>query len=368
MAYGTIILLTGVLCASACALLGSFLILRRMAMMSDAISHAILPGLVFGYFVADGPNVITGAVGATGAALLTVLIVQVLERTKKLDISSSIGMAFAAMFAFGTILISRFFSNVHLDTDAILYGNIEFSSFDRFYLADRDLGPSSFWIMGALLLINLTFLLLFYKELKLTTFDPGLAAAIGFTPWIMHYALMTILSITAVGAFSAVGAILVVALIIVPAATAYLLTDRLPVMIVGSVAIGALSATFGYYCALWTDASVSGFIATWTGIFFALALLFSPTQGIVAQWVQRRRHKRRFAVDMLLVHLLHHSGKPEQQAESTLGHIGAALHWTPEQATRTIDRAKDRGFVEQRSGRLMLTSDGQSLAQRVTQR
>lgn len=368
MTYGAIILITGVLCASACALLGSFLILRRMAMMSDAISHAILPGLVFGYFIADGPNIITGAVGATAAALLTVIIVQALERTRKLDISAAIGIAFAAMFAFGTILISKFFSNVHLDSDAILYGNIEFSSFDRFYLGDFDLGPASFWIMGSLFAINLGFLLLFYKELKLTTFDPGLAASIGIAPMIVHYGLMAVLSVTAVGAFSAVGAILVVALIIVPAATAYLLTDRLPIMIGGSVLFGALSAVFGYYSALWTDASVSGFIATWTGIFFAIALLFSPTQGIVAKWFQHRSHRQRFAIDVLLVHLLNHSGTREQLAESSIGHIGAALRWTPEQANQTIDRALNRGFVLREHGALTLTQNGRSVASRVMER
>lgn len=368
MTYGAIILITGVLCASACALLGSFLILRRMAMMSDAISHAILPGLVFGYFIADGPNIVTGALGATGAALLTVIIVQALERTKKLDISAAIGIAFAAMFALGTILISKFFSNVHLDSDAILYGNIEFSSFDRFFIGGADLGPSSFWVMGSLFVINLTFLLVFYKELKLTTFDPGLAASIGIAPAVIHFGLMAILSVTTVGAFSAVGAILVVALIIVPAATAYLLSERLPVMIGGSVLFGALSAILGYYSALWTDASVSGFIATWTGIFFALALLFSPSQGIVAQWFQRRNHRQRFAIDMLVVHLLNHSGTREQRAESTIGHIGAALRWSPDQAHRTIDRAQNRGFVLKEHDVLALTQTGQSHASQVMQR
>jgi len=368
MPYGFIILMTGVLCASACALLGSFLILRRMAMMADAISHAILPGLVFGYFLADGPNIITGALGATGAALLTVLIVQGLERTRKLDISAAIGVAFAAMFALGTILISRFFRNVHLDTDAILFGNIEFSSFDRLYVGNSDLGPTSFWIMGTLLVINLGFLLLFYKELKLTTFDPGLAAALGFAPAIMHYALMTVLSVTAVGAFTAVGAILVVALIIVPAATAFLLTDRLPVMIGGSVVIGASSAVFGYFSALWTDASVSGFIALWTGVFFALALLFSPSQGLVARLLTVRRNRQRFAIDLLLVHLFNHAGTTEEATESSLDHIGTALHWPPDKAHHTINRAEHRGYIRQEHGSLVLTADGRALAQSVMSR
>jgi manganese/zinc/iron transport system permease protein len=149
------------------------------------------------------------------------------------------GIVFPAMFALGVVLVSKFFADVHLDTDAILYGNIEFSAFDILYLGDRELGPQSLWVMGALCALNLSFLGLFYKELKLTTFDPGLAAALGFSPLLMHYATMTVLSITTVGAFTAVGAILVVALVIVPAATAYLLTDRLAVMIGLSVVIGA---------------------------------------------------------------------------------------------------------------------------------
>jgi manganese/zinc/iron transport system permease protein len=368
MTSGTVILLTGVLCASACALLGSFLILRRMAMMSDAISHAILPGLVVGYYVANGPNVLVGAVGATAAALLTATIVQALERTRKFDGGVAIGIVFPAMFAIGTILVSRYFSNVHLDTDAVLYGNIEFSSFDRWFIGDRDLGPQSLWIMGGLLVINTLFLLLFYKELKITTFDPGLAAAIGIAPAIMHYGLMAALSLTAVGAFSAVGAILVVALIIVPAATAYLLTDRLIMMIGGSVAIGAASAVLGYYSAVRLDASVSGFMASWTGIFFALALMFSPSQGIIAQWFQRRSHRQRFAVDMLLVHLLNHSGTREQRAESSIGHVAAALRWTPQQANRTIERAQNRGYLLRKQGELILTQNGRTLATRVMER
>ncbi len=155
------ILLTGVLAASACSLLGSFLILRRMAMMTDAISHAILPGLVAGYFLANGPNLLIGSLGAAMAAVITVTLVEALQRTRLVDSGSAIGIVFPAMFALGTVLVSRFFANVHLDTDAILYGNIEFVNFDRLFIGDRDLGPQSLWVMGGLGIINVSFLALF---------------------------------------------------------------------------------------------------------------------------------------------------------------------------------------------------------------
>jgi manganese/zinc/iron transport system permease protein len=221
--------LTGILVASACALLGNFLILRRMAMMADAISHAILPGLVAGYVLAQGPNLLAGILGSVVAAAITVIAVQALERTRRVDGSAAIGIVFPAMFALGTVLVTSQYADIHLDADAILFGSIEFVAFDTLEIGGRDLGPQSIWVMSFLCLINVLFIGIFYKELKLTTFDPGLAAALGFSPVLIHYARMYILSMTSVGAFSAVGAVLVVALVIVPAATAYLLTDRLAV-------------------------------------------------------------------------------------------------------------------------------------------
>jgi manganese/zinc/iron transport system permease protein len=284
MNSSTIIILTGVLVASACSLLGCFLVLRKMAMLTDAISHAILPGLVAGYFLASGPNILAGFAGAAAAGLLTVALVELLRNTRRVGGESAIGIVFPAMFALGTFLVSKYFSNVHLDTDAVLYGNIEFASLDVLYVGNTSLGPQSLWIMGALCVLNLLFVALFYKELTLATFDAGLAAALGFSPALIHYALMTVVSITTVGAFTAVGAVLVVALMIVPAAAAYLLTDRLPTMIGLSVLLGALSALGGYFLAVVIDASIAGAIVSVAGGLFGLALLFSPLHGL---WQRR---------------------------------------------------------------------------------
>ena len=365
MNSGLVIVLTGVLVATACALLGSFLVLRRMAMMADAISHAILPGLVAGYFLAQGPNLLAGFLGAAAAAVITVSLVELLQNTRRVGNESAIGIIFPAMFALGTFLVSKYFANVHLDTDAVLYGSIEFSSLDLLYVGNTNLGPQSLWVMGGLCVLNLLFVGLLYKELKLATFDAGLAATLGFSPILIHYALMTVVSVTTVGAFTAVGAILVVALMIVPAATAYLFTDRLPVMIVLAVAIGALSALSGYAVALALDASVAGSMATMCGVFFGLALLFSPLHGLVARLRRLRRQRVQFASEALIVHLLNHERTPNQATESAVSHLNVELRWTPQFAQQVIGWATRHGLIERTNGHLVLTAQGRDNAQQL---
>jgi manganese/zinc/iron transport system permease protein len=360
--------LTGILVASACALLGNFLILRRLAMMSDAISHAILPGLVAGYVLAQGPNLLAGFIGAALAAIVTVTLVEAMQRTRLVDGGAAIGIAFPAMFALGTVLVTRQFADIHLDADAILYGSIEFVAFDTLVIGDRDLGPQSIWVMSFLCVINLLFIGLFYKELKLTTFDAGLAAALGFSPLVVHYALMLVLSVTAVGAFTAVGAVLVVALVIVPAATAYLLTDRLAVMIPLSVALGAASALAGYRVAIALDASISGAMVTATGVLFGLALFFSPSQGLVARAWRARRNRARFASEMLIVHLFTHEGTAESEEESSVAHLSDGLRWSPARTDLAIAGAASRGWIARANGHLALTEPGRQMARLVLAR
>ena len=368
MTSGQVILLTGILVACASALPGTFLLLRRMAMMTDAISHAILPGLVAGYFIARGPNLLAGFAGAAVAAILTVALVEALQNTRRVIGQAAIGLVFPAMFALGTVVVSRFFSNVHLDSDAILYGNIEFSAFETLELGGLSLGPQSFWIMGGLCVINLIFLLLFYKELKIATFDPALAAALGFSPIVLHYALMGVLSVTAVGAFTAVGAILVVALMIIPAATAYLLTDRLPVMIGLAVAIGALSALLGFVMATTLDASVAGAMATAAGLLFGLAYFLAPEQGLFARARRQRRQRASFAVDTLLVHLLNHEGTATQAEESRIAHLGDELRWTDGIRDDAITHALGDGLIAREADHLSLTPNGRATAHEVMTR
>ncbi|MBM3449611.1 MAG: metal ABC transporter permease [Armatimonadetes bacterium] len=368
MSSAAIIMLTGALVASAAAIVGCFLVLRRMAMMSDAISHAILPGLVLGYFLAHGPNLFAGFLGASVAAVITVALVEGLQNTRRVAEQSAIGLVFPAMFALGTFLISRYFANVHLDTDAVLYGHIEFAAQDLLFLGNLNLGPQALWVMGFLLVMNLAFVIVLYKELKVATFDPGLAAAMGFSPVLLHYLLMAVVSITAVGAFTAVGAVLTVALMIVPAAAAYLLTDRLATTLGLAVAIGVLSAVAGYGIAVPLDASIAGAMVTVSGFAFALAVLFSPSHGVVARAVRLRRQRMAYAAETLAVHLLGHEGTAQAETESAIAHLGEGLRWSPALAQRVQRWAIRAGFVEQSRERLVLTERGRDVALRALER
>jgi manganese/zinc/iron transport system permease protein len=353
----TTVLLTAIFAACACSLVGTFLILRRMAMMADAISHAILPGLVAAYFLANGPNLIAGTVGAAFAGVATVLLVEALQRTGRVKSDSAIGIVFPALFAFGTFLVSRYFSQVHLDADAVLFGEIAFAPFDRLILFGNDLGSQPMIVLAALTVVNALLVLLFYKEMKLATFDPGLAAALGFSPILIHYTLMTAVSVTTVGAFAAVGAILVVALMIVPAATAYLLTDRLALMVAISLAVGTASAIAGYYAAVAFDVSISGMMAVAGGVMFGLAALFSPSHGILARTFRRRRLRERFAVELLLLHLNHHRTGSERP-----DHLARELNWSDDWLGRVIGSAITSGFVYDDAGRIALTEAGRTAA------
>ena len=197
--------LLAVVVAVACALPGTFLVLRRLALVSDAISHSILLGIVLGFFVAGDVNSPLLLLGAALVGLLTVVLVSLLQRTGLVKEDAAIGLVFPALFSIGVILISRYANDVHLDLDAVLLGELAFAPFDRLVFWGWDFGPISLVVMSLILALNLTAVTVFWKELKLSTFDPALAVALGFTPALVQYGLMSLVSLTAVGAFDAVG-------------------------------------------------------------------------------------------------------------------------------------------------------------------
>ncbi|MCS6826544.1 MAG: metal ABC transporter permease, partial [Caldilinea sp.] len=210
-------------------------------------------------------------------------LVELLTRTQLVREDAATGLVFPALFSIAIILISRFAGDVHLDVDAVLLGELAFAPFNRIQLFGVDAGPAALYVGGGMLALNALFITTFYKELKLATFDPALAAALGFAPGALHYALMTLVSITAVGAFDAVGSVLVVAFMIAPPAAAYLLADRLSHMLIYAAAIGVLSAVSGYWLAYALDASIAGSMATMAGVIFLICYLFAPERGVLAR-------------------------------------------------------------------------------------
>ncbi len=283
------IILTGSLAAASCGLLGSFLVLRKMSMLGDAISHAVLPGIALAFLFTNSRAAIPMLLGAGVLGLVTALCTEFLHRTGRLQSDASIGVTFTWLFAVGVILISYFAGQVDLDQECVLYGEIAYVPWDVWIVNGVSWGPRAVWVLGAVFAINVCFVLSCYKELKLTTFDPDLAISLGISTRIFHYLLMTAVSLTTVAAFESVGAILVVAMLIAPAATAYLLTDRLDIMLWLAVGIGALCAIGGYVLAHALDASIAGAMATVAGFLFTLAFFFSPRQGVLPRFFARRQ-------------------------------------------------------------------------------
>jgi manganese/zinc/iron transport system permease protein len=358
-----IILIAAVVAAS-CSLIGVFLVLRRMSLMSDAISHAILLGIVLMFFLVESTASLPMIIAATLTGVLTVTLVEALFRTRLVKEDAAIGLVFPALFSIGVILISRYAANVHLDTDAVLLGELAFAPFDRLVLGGADLGPKALWLASGVGLVNLLFIVLFYKELKLATFDAGLAAALGFSPVVIHYALMTLVSVTAVSSFEAVGSVLVVALMITPPAAAYLLTDRLPLMLLLSVSVAIISAVSGYFLARLLDASIAGSMATMTGLVFTLVLCLAPERGLLARWALRRRQRWQFAGEMLLVHLSQHEGTLEEAAECSIEHLSRHMKWSPAFGQRVVANLTHDGLARQVNRTcLRLTDRGREVAQ-----
>lgn len=275
------IILTGSLVATCCSLIGCYLILRRMAMVGDAISHAVLPGIVIAFLVTGSRDSIPMLIGAGLLGVLTTFLIEFFHRYARVQADASIGVTFTWLFAIGIILISVFAGQVDLDQDCVLYGEIAYVPLDL-WLTDTGLsmGPRTVWTLGFVTLLIIAFIIAGYKELFLTAFDPAYAAAIGISTSLWYYLLMTAVSLTTVASFESVGAILVVAFIVAPPATAYLLTDNFKTMLVLSVLLGITASVAGYYLAVWMDGSIAGAIATVTGLEFSLAFLFSPTHGI----------------------------------------------------------------------------------------
>ena len=294
--------------------LGAFAVLRRQSLLGDAVSHAALPGIAIAFLLTGTKVSALLMLGALVAGWLGTICVMGITRTTRISYDSA-------------------------------------------------LGPRALWVMSAILIINFAFILLFFKELKLATFDAGLAATLGFAPAVLHYSLMGLVSVTAVGAFDAVGSILVVALMIGPPAAAYLLTDRLGTMIGLSMGLGILSAIGGYWLAHAMDTSIAGAMAAMVGIVFFTVFLLAPQRGMVALAVRRSRQRWQFAARMLTIHLLHHEGTPEEPQECSIDHLQDHLEWGPAFAERAVRYSKQQAFVQQRNGLLLLTPKGREIAQ-----
>lgn len=269
-----LIIFTGALIAVSCGLVGSFLMLRKMAMTGDAISHAVLPGIVIAFLISGSREGFSMIIGAGLFGVIATVLIEYLVTKVRLQADASIGVTFTLLFAVGIILITFFAGQVDLDQDCVLYGEIAYIPIDLWITSNQtNMGPRVMYLAILNLILVVVFILLFFKELKLSTFDSQFAATIGLSTTAVNYGLMGMVSYTTVSSFEAVGAILVVAFLAVPPAIAYLWTKDLKKMLGLTVFIGIAVSFLGYYLAYYINSSIAGAMATVAGIMLLVSII-----------------------------------------------------------------------------------------------
>lgn len=357
--------LAAVLTALCCGLLGNFLVLRKLSLMGDAMSHSVLPGLAMAFLITGSRSAPVMFVGAAIAGVATVVLVEVIKRFGRVEPGAAMGVVFSVLFALGVLLIERAARNTDLDADCVLHGQLETlvwngpAEWSALELGSvLSAAPPTVWTLAITCLLTLVLVVALYKELRLAAFDPASATALGFNATVLHYLLMIFVAGATVAAFEAVGSILVIAMLIVPAATARLLTDRLVSQLLVSVVIAITAALFGYLGAYsvpaWfgkAEVSAAGSIAVVLGGFLAIAALLGPRYGVLATAFRRRRLAGSIAVDDVLGRLYRHEED------------GAPLPTLPASALR---RGRKRGLVEPE--RFALTERGRQQAEALVRR
>jgi manganese/zinc/iron transport system permease protein len=358
------IMLTGALVGIAATLVGTFLVLRGNSMLSDAISHSIVFGIVVVWLMTHQQSGPVQIVGAALTGVLTVFLTELLVSTRRVKNDAAIGLVFPVLFSIGVLLLNLYARDVHVDQHTVLLGEIGFV-----WLDTVDIGPyrvpQSLLAIGTMTLVNLLFVGLLYKELKLATFDAALAKALGFAPGVLFYALLMLTSATAVAAFDAVGAVLFIAFVIVPPSAAYLLTDRLSLMLAYGAAISLASSVAGYYLAIAWNVSIGGMMAVMTGVFLLLAFLLGPRYGLIAQELRRRGQRLANESRTLAVHLYNHEGEANQGEENVARALRDHLRWDDAKARQVVLRSLDQGLIICQGERLRLTPKGRAVAREI---
>jgi manganese/zinc/iron transport system permease protein len=355
------IILVGALTNVACALVGCYLVLRRMSLMGDAIAHAVLPGLVVAFLFSGSMSIVPLFVGAAAVGLLTTFLTQTLHQFGRVPTDAAMGAVFTSLFALGVVMLKRFITGVHFDVACVYEGSLTGVALDTIPIAGWEV-PRQLSTVLPVVVLNLAAILLLWKEFKISAFDPGLATTMGFSATALHYILMALVAVTSVASFQAVGSILVVAMLIVPPATAQLFCDRLSRMVILACVFAVASAVGGYWLAHEWDVSPAGAMAVFAGGMYAVAVLFAPRYGIVSAVVRNLQTSLRILREDLLSMLYRNEelgGRPLSANTAVAAVGGGSLaHWA-------LAMLKRRGRLTVAAKGLQLTPDGRERAKRL---
>ena len=346
----------------ACAVLGVFLVLRRLSMVSDAISHSVLLGIVIGYFVTKDIGSVLLIIGASLFGVLTTVCIELLIKSKRVTEDASVGIIFPLFFSIAVILITRYARNVHLDTEVVLIGEIILAPLHRINFLGISL-PKALVQMSFVLLINAAFIAAFFRKLKISSFDPVYAGVAGIAGTGLYYVFMALVSFTAVSAFESVGAILAIAFFISPAASAYLISKDLKITIFLAAVYAVVNSCIGYFLAVKFNVSMSGMCAVVSGLTFMITIAVYPG-GIITKMIRYIKNKNRFSRELLILHIDNHTGKKNALGELGYSTIREHIAWSDSKLKYVLDKLIKKGYVyrAKERGVYSLTETGKKLS------
>ena len=346
----------------ACAVLGVFLVLRRLSMVSDAISHSVLLGIVIGYFVTKDIGSVLLIIGASLFGVLTTVCIELLIKSKRVTEDASVGIIFPLFFSIAVILITRYARNVHLDTEVVLIGEIILAPLHRINFLGLSL-PKALIQMSFVLLINIVFIAVFFRKLKISSFDPVYAGVAGIAGAGLYYVFMALVSFTAVSAFESVGAILTISFFISPAASAYLISKDLKITIFLAAVYAVVNSCIGYFLAVKFNVSMSGMCAVVSGLTFMITIAVYPG-GIITKMIRYIKNKNRFSRELLILHIDNHTGKKNALGELGYSTIREHIAWSDSKLKYVLDKLIKKGYVyrAKERGVYSLTETGKKLS------
>ena len=346
----------------ACAVLGVFLVLRRLSMVSDAISHSVLLGIVIGYFVTKDIGSVLLIIGASLFGVLTTVCIELLIKSKRVTEDASVGIIFPLFFSIAVILITRYARNVHLDTEMVLIGEIILAPLHRINFLGLSL-PKALVQMSFVLLINIVFIAVFFRKLKISSFDPVYAGVAGIAGAGLYYVFMALVSFTAVSAFESVGAILTISFFISPAASAYLISKDLKITILLAAVYALVNSCIGYFLAVKFNVSMSGMCALVSGLTFMITIAVYPG-GIITKMIRYIKNKNRFSRELLILHIDNHTGKKNALGELGYSTIREHIAWSDSKLKYVLDKLIKKGYVyrAKERGVYSLTETGKKLS------
>ena len=372
------IIVAGSLCAIAASLLGNFLVLRRLSLMGDAISHSVLPGIAAAFLFSGTRGSVVVLIGAASMGLLTVWLTELIRKYGKVEESAAIGVVFTSLFAVGLIMLVRAGDKIDLDPSCVLYGNLEMIILEKVATPFGEV-PQVVVTIGVVCLLNAICIAVFFKQWQVSTFDPLLSQAQGISPTLFHYMLASLVAVTCIASFEAVGNILVVAMLVVPAATAFLLCKRLHAMILVSVVIGTASAIMGHMLAIsvpvafgFKSVNSAAMMAVASGIFLVIAVIASPKAGVLVRLIEQRTVARKIMGEDILALLYRHSERrmennniPENRSVLAKRDIAEKLKITLQRLSSVTSELVRNGWVSMTQTSVALTDKGNRVAQNL---